>query len=415
MSSLWPKPRKRRWWISSAAIGVGAAAASYYLYEWYQQRTALPWSRSADARPDTPIRAPAHAHSPLYPHQSSTAPSGAPDSSTGLSGEADTNLQNHFDSIQIISERTTLPQMLTELVKGLSRTADVSTLIMRLKGLSSASPLADEVKLETWEQLKAFSFARLVCVVWLVPLLDLLLRVQLNILGRHLFLESHLLDRATALAWQQTAHAPRRVTKRAQELFLEVAHYLPERGTAVVVDRMLQAVEDALGDTRLDQTFGEEQLLSCLSAIHAEFEGWAVEQGWPQIVLPTSGEAALYFRGSLAPPDNQALAHHPSAEADEDIARRMVGELHTILASAKFAAAVQAAVREVARTLGQSLVADLGVSPLPLAKAVPRVVAAADGFLASTSLLRAQALGSVAQLPQVQKLCATVYSCGPPL
>ena len=30
--------------------------------------------------------------------------------------------------------------------------------------------------------------------------------------------------------------------------------------------------------------------------------------------------------------------------------------------------AVQAAVREVARTLGQSLVADLGVSPLPLAK-----------------------------------------------
>lgn len=77
------------------------------------------------------------------------------------------------------------------------------------------------------------------------------------------------MTRATALAWQQTAHAPRRVTKRAQELFLEVAHYLPERGTAVVVDRMLQAVEDALGEMRLDQTFGEEQLLGCLSAIHA--------------------------------------------------------------------------------------------------------------------------------------------------
>lgn len=62
-------------------------------------------------------------------------PSGAADQggTTGLSVEADTNLQNHFDSIQIISERTTLPQMLTELVKGLSRTADVSTLIMRLK------------------------------------------------------------------------------------------------------------------------------------------------------------------------------------------------------------------------------------------------------------------------------------------
>lgn len=47
--------------------------------------------------------------------------------------EADKNLQNHFDSIQIISERTTFPQMLLELVKGLGRIADVGTLIMRLK------------------------------------------------------------------------------------------------------------------------------------------------------------------------------------------------------------------------------------------------------------------------------------------
>ena len=63
------------------------------------------------------------------------SPTQAPqDSEQGsLHIEADTNLQNHFDSIQIISERTTLPQMLLELVKGLSRTADVSSLILRLK------------------------------------------------------------------------------------------------------------------------------------------------------------------------------------------------------------------------------------------------------------------------------------------
>lgn len=67
----------------------------------------------------------------------------------------------------------------------------------------------------------------------------------------------------------QTANGPRRVTKRAQELFLEVAHYLPERGTAVVVDRVLRAVVDALGDTQLDQSLTSAQLLDCLSAIHA--------------------------------------------------------------------------------------------------------------------------------------------------
>ena len=58
-----------------------------------------------------------------------------------------------------------------------------------------SGPGTESSKIETWEQLKNLSFSRLVCIIWLVPLLDLLLRVQLNILGRHLFLESHLLDR----------------------------------------------------------------------------------------------------------------------------------------------------------------------------------------------------------------------------
>ena len=40
-------------------------------------------------------------------------------------------------------------------------------------------------------------------------------------------------------------------------------------------------------------------------AAAAEFEGWAVQEGWPEVVLPSSGEAAQYFGGSLAPPDNQ--------------------------------------------------------------------------------------------------------------
>jgi hypothetical protein len=45
-----------------------------------------------------------------------------------------------------------------------------------------------------WRELAAAGFARAAAAAWLLPLLDLLLRVQLNILGRHLFLESNLLD-----------------------------------------------------------------------------------------------------------------------------------------------------------------------------------------------------------------------------
>ena len=56
------------------------------------------------------------------------------------------------------------------------------------------------------------------------------------------------------------------MTKRAQELFLEVAHYLPEKGARAVVSRLQQAVQDALDDVTLDQPLSKGQVLDCLSA-----------------------------------------------------------------------------------------------------------------------------------------------------
>ena len=45
-----------------------------------------------------------------------------------------------------------------------------------------------------WWELAEAGFARTAAAIWLLPLLQLLLRVQLNILGRQLFLESNLLE-----------------------------------------------------------------------------------------------------------------------------------------------------------------------------------------------------------------------------
>ena len=43
-------------------------------------------------------------------------------------------------AIQIIAERTTLPQMLAELSKGLNRHADVATLVLQLKCANAFLP-----------------------------------------------------------------------------------------------------------------------------------------------------------------------------------------------------------------------------------------------------------------------------------
>ncbi len=53
---------------------------------------------------------------------------------------------------------------------------------------------ADASKLALWRELAEAGFARTASAIWLLPLLQLLLRVQLNILGRQLFMESNLLE-----------------------------------------------------------------------------------------------------------------------------------------------------------------------------------------------------------------------------
>lgn len=53
-----------------------------------------------------------------------------------------------------------------------------------------SSPLSPADKLGAWEELKVCAFARAAGAAWLLPALDLFVRVQLNILGRHLYLES---------------------------------------------------------------------------------------------------------------------------------------------------------------------------------------------------------------------------------
>jgi hypothetical protein len=74
------------------------------------------------------------------------------------------------------------------------------------------------------------------------------------------------------------------------------------------------------------------------------------------------------------------------------------------------------AVREAARALASAVSGQM-CGPgggLPVAKAVPLVSNAADALLAPGPR-RAALLAAIAGLPATERLCATVYSCGPPL
>lgn len=68
-----------------------------------------------------------------YQHRGSRSSYDATSRALGAQQDSHANMQKHFDSIQKISDTTTLPQMLIELERGLDRAANVDVLISELR------------------------------------------------------------------------------------------------------------------------------------------------------------------------------------------------------------------------------------------------------------------------------------------
>lgn len=68
-----------------------------------------------------------------YQHRASRSSYDATSRAFKAQQDPQANMQKHFDSIQKISDSTTLPQMLIELERGLDRAANVDVLISELR------------------------------------------------------------------------------------------------------------------------------------------------------------------------------------------------------------------------------------------------------------------------------------------
>jgi hypothetical protein len=90
----------------------------------------------------------------------------------------------------------------------------------------------------------------------------------------------------------------------------------------------------------------------------------------------------------------------------------MVEEVGCILSSERFQEVALLSARHVGKLVAAGLGERMGVGiALPLARLVPLIIAEAK----STLFARGEAANAIATIPEVAALCATVYSCGPPL
>ncbi|CAA7048192.1 unnamed protein product [Microthlaspi erraticum] len=148
-----------------------------------------------------------------------------------------TQMRAHFESIQMIVDSTTLPHAMRCLSVRISEEIDVSNVMESLdkgKGMLSSSE-----KLQLWDELKILSFTRMVLSVWSVTMLSLYIRVQVNILGRHLYV-----DTARALGSSHLLEELDLIDRDDEQKFLSSADFLVTNAMPSLITDMQGAVRE---------------------------------------------------------------------------------------------------------------------------------------------------------------------------
>ncbi|KAF9667554.1 hypothetical protein SADUNF_Sadunf15G0035200 [Salix dunnii] len=100
-------------------------------------------------------------------------------------------LQEHFENVQLIADTTSLPHAMQYLRTRILELLDLSQLTERLqKGKGQPTTLTPSEKFELWDRLKILSFTQMLVSLWAVTMLTLYIKVQVNILGRHLYIDT---------------------------------------------------------------------------------------------------------------------------------------------------------------------------------------------------------------------------------
>ncbi|OAY70885.1 Peroxisome biogenesis protein 3-2, partial [Ananas comosus] len=196
-------------------------------------------------------------------------------------------LQTHFENIQRISDTTTLPYAMHYLRSRISEELDLSHLTEKLmQGKGQSNALSSKGKLELWEKLKVLSFTRTAASLWSMTMLSLYVRVQVNILGRHLYLEIARGSESSQLLGESDSFS-----KHGQQEFLATADYLSTYGIHTLIMNMQSAANEILKEKKLKDPFGMSQLHETMMEILELFMGIGEPNYWVSYLVPENATA----------------------------------------------------------------------------------------------------------------------------
>ncbi|KAI3975641.1 hypothetical protein MKX01_037898 [Papaver californicum] len=317
-------------------------------------------------------------------------------------------LQAHFESIQRIADTTTLPYAIHYLQSRISEDLDLSNLMKRLiKGKDQPSLLPIAEKLELWERLKILSFVKMVLSLWAMTLLSLYIRVQVNILGRHLYIDTAC-KQGSSLVLEEADQ----FDKHGEQEFLATADYLSSYGMTQLIPSMEMAATEVLKGKHLKDTFNAPVLRETIMQILDKFVSINGPHHWVTYLVP---ENAVAYKRLTATSSSGSEAATTSLHPDIDKLDQLMAEARFVLSSEDFGSVVDISLRSVV----DALMEEMGLhsssgdssslpSGVPLAKLLPRV--SQMGLLLLEETVRNKFIQVVRNLPAVQLFYTHLYA-----
>ncbi|KAL5748820.1 hypothetical protein ACOSQ2_026117 [Xanthoceras sorbifolium] len=271
-------------------------------------------------------------------------------------------MQAHFENVQRIADVTTLPHAINYLNCRIAEELDLLQLTEKLmRGKEHPSSLSPSEKLELWDRLKILSFTRMVVSLWAVTMLSLYIRVQVNILGRHLYI-----DTARSLGSSFLAEDADPIDRDDEQKFLASVDFLANYGIQTLISNLQVAATEVLKGKQLRDIFNTAVLHETVMQIIEMFMSTGSPHQWVDFLMP--GDARLYQLATASSPDNIPL----------DVSKfdQLMVETRAVLSSAEYRSVVEISLKAAVDALVDEMGVQSGgslVSGMPLAKLVPRI------------------------------------------
>ncbi|XVE63994.1 hypothetical protein DITRI_Ditri07aG0065300 [Diplodiscus trichospermus] len=308
-------------------------------------------------------------------------------------------MQVHFDNVQRIADTTTLPHAMHYLSCRIGEDLDLSHLTERLiRGKGQPNSLSSSEKLELWDRLKILSFTRLAVSIWAVTMLSLYIRVQVNILGRHLYI-----DTARGLGSSHLLEGEDLIDRDDQKKFLASADYLANYGLQTLLSNMQIAATEVLKAKQLRDFFNTTVLHQTIMQILEMFMSMGSSYHWVDCLMPEDPRMYTLPAASSSDKTNPPELTHFD---------QLMVETREVLSSEEFGRVFEISLKAVVNTLVEEKGFQSGGGNLtlgmPLARLLPRIAQICPSLLDEPN--KNQFIQTIQSVPEVELFFSLLYA-----